>query len=51
MTLGTAGFGKTSIIEEVVLEAVRQNGRALQFASERLRGNKEVLEAVGSSLS
>ena len=39
---------------EVVLEAVKRNGNALQFASEELRGNHEVvLEAVrqdGSTL-
>jgi hypothetical protein len=40
--------------KEVVLEAVRENGRSLEYASKELRNNKEVvLEAVkqdGNSL-
>ena len=36
-----------AIRKEVVLEAVKQDGRALEYASEELRGDKEVvMEAV-----
>ena len=39
--------GKLMADKAVVLEAVKQNGRALKFASEELKADKEVvLEAV-----
>ena len=40
-------FGGLKHVREVVIEAVRQDGDALQFASEDLNGDREVvIEAV-----
>ena len=36
-------FGGLKRVREVVIEAVRHNGRALRFASEELKGDREVV--------